>query len=197
MGAKDIYFFFAFYMCFNPKIINKITKSKSITQNRETVVKGPNRGGIKRPDGIVAIDYTKAKKRGAKLFKAVKKVCPYTAALYFDDGKSFVDAPDGPQTWEGRTTYEYNKLWTRDQIIGSPRKCHFCLHRLTIGELPACVTTCIGKAMMFGDKNDPTSYVAQVLKDDASSVLRIKERYKTEPRVYYLSETPKECADQH
>ena len=152
---------------------------------------------VKRPDGIVAIDYTKAKKRGAKLFKAVKKVCPYTAALYFDDGKSFVDAPDGPQTWEGRTTYEYNKLWTRDQIIGSPRKCHFCLHRLTIGELPACVTTCIGKAMMFGDKNDPTSYVAQVLKDDASSVLRIKERYKTEPRVYYLSETPKECADQH
>lgn len=153
---------------------------------------------VKRPDGIVAINYTKMKRGrkllGQRVFKAARKACPYTYALFFDDGKYHVNPPDGPEVWEGRTTYEYNKLWSRDQIVGSPRKCHFCLHRLTIGELPACVTTCVGKAMMFGDINDPDSYVSGVLKDEADKVLRITRKGKdTQPRIYYLSETPQEC----
>ena len=39
-----------------------------------------------------------------------------------------------------------------------------CLHRIREGILPACTSTCIGRAHYFGDENDPKSVVAQVRK---------------------------------
>jgi molybdopterin-containing oxidoreductase family iron-sulfur binding subunit len=68
--------------------------------------------------------------------------------------------------------------------IGNARKCHFCLHRLNVGQLPACVTTCIGRATLFGDANDPDSLVADMMHQ--SNVMRLKEDLGTEPRVFYL-----------
>jgi molybdopterin-containing oxidoreductase family iron-sulfur binding subunit len=64
------------------------------------------------------------------------------------------------------------------------RKCHFCLHRLAEGMLPACTTTCIGRATFFGDANDPNSLVADLIA--SPNVMRLKEDMGTEPRVYYL-----------
>jgi len=68
--------------------------------------------------------------------------------------------------------------------IGNARKCHFCLHRLDVGELPACVTTCIGRSTLFGDANDPDSLVAEMIAKP--NVMRLKEELGTEPRVFYL-----------
>ena len=71
---------------------------------------------------------------------------------------------------------------THASPIGNARKCHFCLHRRPGGKLPACVTTCIGRATLFGDANDPDSLVAELIACPTS--LRLKEELGTEPRVY-------------
>ena len=71
-----------------------------------------------------------------------------------------------------------------NESLGNVRKYHFCLHRLAEGMLPACTTTCIGRATFFGDANDPDSVVADLIA--SPNVMRLKEELGTEPRVYYL-----------
>jgi len=73
----------------------------------------------------------------------------------------------------------------RESPIGNARKCHFCQHRILEGALPACVTTCIGRATLFGDANDPDSLVAEMIA--RPNVMRLREELGTEPRVYYLT----------
>ncbi|MDQ7843942.1 MAG: 4Fe-4S dicluster domain-containing protein [Armatimonadota bacterium] len=143
----------------------------------------------KRPDGIVAIDYTKF--RGRAAFDAAFKACPYRA-LYYDDGRFYTQPTPAFQPYEEAVSHDYGRRWVRDRVrrgeppIGGGRKCHFCLHRLNAGLVPACVSTCIGRAIYFGDKNDPQSLVNEVLAKNAGKVLRIRENRGTEPRVYYI-----------
>ena len=59
------------------------------------------------------------------------------------------------------------------------------MHRLAAGQLPVCITTCIGRAGYFGDENDPQSLIAQVKK--ANPVQVLKPAAKTAPRVYYVA----------
>ncbi len=142
---------------------------------------------VKRPDGIVAIDYTKFTSREA--FEAARRACPY-AALYWDDGTfATTGTPSSPQPYETRTFYEYDGVYARTggaPPVGSARKCHFCVHRLEAGLLPACVSTCIGGAMAFGDHNDPESLVSELLA--THRVIRVNERAGTQPRVYYIED---------
>jgi molybdopterin-containing oxidoreductase family iron-sulfur binding subunit len=90
--------------------------------------------------------------------------------------------------YERAANYEYGREWAReghrDSPIGNARKCHFCLHRIHEGELPACVTTCIGRATLYGDANDPESLVAELIKQ--TNAIRLKEELGTEPKVFYL-----------
>lgn len=90
--------------------------------------------------------------------------------------------------YERAANFEYGKQYPRDEGRGSPignaRKCHFCQHRFLNGQLPACVTTCIGRATLFGDANDPDSLVASLIA--SPNVMRLREELGTEPRVYYL-----------
>ncbi len=122
--------------------------------------------------------------------------CPYGART-FDLGKTYTGGtPDRMPFLLGQTTAddyeraandEYGKAWERggdESPIGNVRKCHFCLHRLKQGMLPACTTTCIGRATLFGDANDPDSLVASMIAKP--NVMRLKEEMGTQPRVYYL-----------
>jgi molybdopterin-containing oxidoreductase family iron-sulfur binding subunit len=89
--------------------------------------------------------------------------------------------------YERASNFEYGDARPRqgrESPIGNARKCHFCLHRVRVGELPACVTTCIGRATMFGDANDPNSLVSEMIAQP--NVMRLKEELGTSPRVYYL-----------
>jgi ribosomal protein L37E len=47
--------------------------------------------------------------------------------------------------------------------------------------LPSCVTTCIGRATLFGDSNDPDSVVAAMIAQP--NVMRLKEEMGTEQAV--------------
>ncbi len=122
--------------------------------------------------------------------------CPY-AARTFDFGGTYTQGTAGSEAFllgeqkaddlERAANYEYGKAWERkgdESPIGNVRKCHFCLHRVNEGMLPACVTTCIGRATLFGDANDQESYVADWVA--TPNVMRLKEELGTAPRVYYL-----------
>lgn len=64
-------------------------------------------------------------------------------------------------------------------------KCTFCAHLVDNGELPACVSTCVGRARIFGDLNDKSSEVSKLLASYPTSVL--KQHFGTKPRVFYIN----------
>ncbi len=134
----------------------------------------------RRPDGIVTIDYEKF--RGRKVFEAAKKACPYTA-LYYDEGKYYTEGTPEIEPYEKRTVVEYGKEVNKGDMRGVGRKCHFCLHRIDAGILPACVATCLGQAMYFGDANDPEALVTQRAKLQVNHI--VNEDAGTHPRVPY------------
>lgn len=143
----------------------------------------PVKATYRRPDGIVAIDYEHC--IGCRYCITA---CPY-GARSFDFGEYFTQGTPAMQPYETlRPSFDYGRDWTRQGTgspIGNARKCHFCLHRLEVGMLPACVTTCVGRATYFGDANDPASLVAELI--PKPNAMRLKEELGTRPKVYYLT----------
>ena len=136
----------------------------------------------KRPDGITVIDYDKC--IGCRYCVAA---CPYGARTA-DFGLDYTDGTPEPQPYETLANNEYGKGWNRKNHgspVGNARKCHFCIHRVEAGMLPACVTTCIGNATFFGDTSDPDSLIHELA--GRSNVVRLKEELGTKPRVFYLT----------
>lgn len=143
-------------------------------------------------EGVVVVDYDDC--IGCR---ACLTACPYGARTadfgltYNESNPGTDDRVVGRQTagqYEMLPMFEYGEPRAREEgesPIGNARKCHFCLHRVKQGELPACVTTCIGRATLFGDANDPDSLVAEMIA--LPNVFRLKEELGTEPRVFYLS----------
>jgi molybdopterin-containing oxidoreductase family iron-sulfur binding subunit len=143
-------------------------------------------------EGVVVVDYEQC--IGCR---ACIVACPYGARTA-DFGYTYTEelpvldgAIVGRETaddYERAASYEYGKEWPRnshrDSPIGNARKCHFCLHRVHEGELPACVTTCIGRATLYGDANDPDSLVSELIQQ--TNAIRLKEELGTEPKVFYL-----------
>lgn len=152
----------------------------------------PVNATYKDENGIVVINYEQC--IGCRYCLSA---CPYSART-FDFGVTYtaetpiaegmVVGQDGAEHYERVAMFEYSRerdRHSRDESpVGNARKCHFCLHRLNEGMLPACVTTCIGRATYFGDANDPDSLVSGLIAKP--NVIRLKEELGTEPRVYYL-----------
>ena len=144
----------------------------------------PVKATWKRDDGIVVIDYDIC--IGCRNCLAS---CPYNART-FDMGDFFGWETPEIMSYETRPNYEYSKDWARKpgteiSPIGNARKCTFCLHRIRVGMLPACVTTCLGGATYFGDYNSKNSLVRELI--GTSRVRRFKEELGTKPSVYYLA----------
>jgi molybdopterin-containing oxidoreductase family iron-sulfur binding subunit len=144
-------------------------------------------------EGVVVVDYEQC--IGCRY---CLNACPYSARTS-DFGHMYVnkDVPvaeglivgrDEAGEYERAANYEYGQEWKRSGKLQSPvgnaRKCHFCLHRVHAGELPACVTTCIGRSTLFGDANDPDSLVSELI--TLPNAIRLREELGTEPKVYYL-----------
>jgi len=142
----------------------------------------PVKATWKREDGIIVIDYNQC--IGCRYCITA---CPYSARS-FDSGYFYGDFEGGePQPYELLASPEYGEDLVRadgGSPIGNARKCHFCMHRIEKGELPACVLTCMGRATYFGDMNDPKSLVSTLI--GQPNVMRLKEEIGTNPKVYYL-----------
>ncbi len=83
--------------------------------------------------------------------------------------------------------------------LGVSTKCTFCSDRIDrareTGQVPgvdpevtpACVNSCIGTALHFGDRDDPQSNVSTLLRENRH--FRMHEELGTDPGIYYLTET--------
>lgn len=149
-------------------------------------VKGPDGATWKETKGvgagIVPINYEKC--IGCSL---CVPACPYQARA-MDAGKFHSEGTPEMMRYESLPSFEYGKQWLRsgkELPIGKARKCHFCLHRLTAGQLPMCITTCVCRAGYFGDESDPLSLIAEVKK--ANKLQLLKPGKGTAPRVYYVA----------
>ena len=128
------------------------------------------------------------------------KVCPTGATWRRDDGVVMMDwhrcigcrycvagCPYGSRSFNWRDPAPHVDEVNPDfptRTRGVVEKCNFCEERLSRGEGPACVAACNGKALIFGDLEDPESEIRRVLRERPS--VRRKVALGTQPQVFYL-----------
>lgn len=120
------------------------------------------------------------------------RVCPTNATWRRDEDGLVVIDPDiciGCKYCIQACPYGARFL---NPVTGAADKCDFCMHRITQGLEPSCVNTCIGRARIFGDINDPNSEISHRLAENPTTVLR--KEMGTKPNVYYIAA---EHADEH
>ncbi len=113
-------------------------------------------------------------------------VCP-TGAAYRDE-KTGIVTMDGSKCAGckyciGACPYNARQINENTDVADN---CDFCLHtKLAQGELPACVQACRHDALVFGDANDPKSYVSRLLA--VKNTQRIRPHLGTEPSLRYVA----------
>jgi Fe-S-cluster-containing dehydrogenase component len=134
-----------------------------------------------RPDGIVAMDYSRC--IGCRYCEVA---CPYDVRRF---------------NWkEPEGVNPYQPVWGEAEVERRPRgvveKCTFCVQRIDRGlangfvpgvdaaATPACVDACPVGARIFGDLNDPHSPVSAYLRQH--DTFRLREDWGTQPKVHYV-----------
>ncbi|MBL6977829.1 MAG: 4Fe-4S dicluster domain-containing protein [Desulfobacteraceae bacterium] len=127
----------------------------------------PTQATFKRQkDGIVMIDYHRC--IGCRFCMAA---CPYGSRSFnFRDPRPFIK----------KINPEYP---TRHR--GVVEKCNFCQELLEVGRIPACVEACKEGVLTFGDLEDPTSVVRELLSEKPH--IRRKPDLGTGPSVFYIT----------
>jgi len=92
------------------------------------------------------------------------EACPSGAAYTREDGIVLVDDEicSGCELCVPACPYDARWLNPETNTIS---KCTYCQPRVDEGLAPACVQTCVGHALIFGDINDPNSEVSQLLEE--------------------------------
>jgi tetrathionate reductase subunit B len=118
------------------------------------------RGGAtyKRPDGLVLIDSELCIGCGKCI-----DACPYGVRSF----NPFVEAGKAP----GKMAAD---------------KCDMCKERVANNIDPSCVNTCQGRARIFGDMNDPSSEVAQLIAEHDLTKNVLLPEAGTDPHVFYI-----------
>ncbi len=109
--------------------------------------------------------------------------CPVEATFQREDGIVMIDPHRciGCKYCIASCPYDVRFVNPLKRIV---QKCTFCHHRVDAGLLPACVETCLGRARIFGDLNDPDSEISQVIASNPVQVL--KPEMGTKPKVFYI-----------
>jgi len=130
----------------------------------------------KRDDGIVIVDNKKCV--GCRYCVVA---CPYGARYFVPKWTDYFTGKDQPSSKYA----EYaRKKWLAENDKGVVTKCTFCVERVEKGRKPACVEACPAEARTFGDLDDSSSEISQLIKKRKG--FRLQEEQGTEPSVYYL-----------
>lgn len=113
------------------------------------------------------------------------KVCPTGASYKRDDGIVLIN-PDkciGCQYCTMNCPYDV-RVYNKEK--GIVEKCTLCVHRISAGLEPACVTACVSKARIFGDLDDPNSDASKALKEAGDRGFQLQPSAGTNPSTHYL-----------
>ena len=111
--------------------------------------------------------------------------CPSGAAYKREDGVVLQDncICSGCELCVPACPYEARWLNPETNTIS---KCTFCQPRIDEGLDPACVQTCVVRALIFGDKNDPNSEVSRLL-EEKTWVKLTTDEVNVGPNHYYYT----------
>jgi tetrathionate reductase subunit B len=112
------------------------------------------------------------------------KACPTKSISFGPDGIVRVNRDTCDGTGECEAACPYGALYVDAE--GKADKCDFCSHRLSAGMQPACVETCPGGTLVFGDLADPASPVSRAIAARGEALVPLKPEKGTRPRVLYL-----------
>ncbi|MDP5290965.1 4Fe-4S dicluster domain-containing protein [Oceanimonas sp. CHS3-5] len=112
-------------------------------------------------------------------------VCPTQATYQRDDGIVVVDNQQCVGCAYCVQACPYDARFINHDTQTAD-KCTFCVHRLEVGLLPACVESCVGGARVIGDLNDPHSKAHELLVEHADDIKVLKPEQGTSPQVYYI-----------
>lgn len=115
---------------------------------------------------------------------ACVSVCPTRASYVADDGSVQIDIDKCIGCKYCMAACAYGVRYLVEET-GDVRKCTFCHHRSANGLLPACVSTCVTKARVFGDLNDPDSDVSKLLAEAGGGEALLAD-LGMEPSVRYV-----------
>ncbi|MBU0595575.1 4Fe-4S dicluster domain-containing protein [Candidatus Bipolaricaulota bacterium] len=135
----------------------------------------PTKATYVNEDGVVVID-----KDVCVGCKYCMMGCPYGARYTVPEWKSYF--PEGLPL--SALEKFQKKAWEEKSGCGVATKCDFCTDRRKEGKEPACVAACPANARIFGDLDDPTSEISDLIKKNRGFVL--KPEQGTKPKVYYL-----------
>jgi Fe-S-cluster-containing dehydrogenase component len=153
---------------FLPKFCNQCDSAPCI---RACPVKGAT---YKRDDAIVVID----RKLCIGCSRCVE-ACPYGARYLHEN----LPIKNSPRPFLSKVP-GLSAKHPKDLRVAD--KCDFCSTRLDAGqEETACARNCFGKAIVFGDLNDPGSRISALVASEKPEVLFAEG--KTRPRVYYIA----------
>jgi Fe-S-cluster-containing dehydrogenase component len=111
-------------------------------------------------------------------------VCPTGATYRSKDGVVLVDAARCIGCKACVTACPYSMRYIHPD--GYADKCTFCEHRVTAGQVPACVETCPSGARAFGDLDDPKSEVSRAIAGARKRDV-LKPETGAKPKVTYLN----------
>ncbi len=118
--------------------------------------------------GVVRQDYDKC--IGCRMCMSA---CPYTGVRSFNW--------EEPQYAIGQPMGSLDIPQHQKQVV---EKCTMCWHRLAQGEKPACIDPCPARIRFWGDFDDPSSEVSQLIREREYQHLLPEQG--TKPSVYYL-----------
>ncbi|MCI2242438.1 4Fe-4S dicluster domain-containing protein [Adlercreutzia faecimuris] len=118
--------------------------------------------------GVVRQDYDKC--IGCRMCMSA---CPYTGVRSFNW--------EEPQYAIGQPMGSLDIPQHQKQVV---EKCTMCWHRLAQGEKPACIEPCPARIRFWGDFDDPSSEVSQLIRE--REYMQLLPEQGTRPSVYYL-----------
>lgn len=112
------------------------------------------------------------------------KACPTKSITRGEDGIVRVDKDTCDANGDCEAACPYGAIYL-DPVTHVADKCDFCSHRLDVGMEPACVETCPGGTLIFGDLNDPNSPISRFKVAHADEFVVLKPEKETKPQNLY------------